>query len=277
MAKLARLGATVQVGAGIGSGIDLADAAYVGYLDPFRRADVAAAFAAAGVSAFSMEMIPRSSVAQKMDALSSQASLAGYVAVIRAAARRLGTRVEAFDTRPVVKEQVQSLGACFVEVDMPSSGQTTDGYATALTEEPLQRQREAMARHCAQADVVITTAQVFGRRAPLIVTGEMLGGMRPGSVVVDLAVESGGKVEGLRLDAETTIDGVHVLGLGSLAGAVPVDASLMYSGHLGSFVEHFWDKGAGAFRVDPADELQRACRITHAGRIVHPALHPPAT
>jgi len=185
-------------------------ALHLGYLDPFGNREGVRALAAAGVSAMSMEMIPRSTIAQKMDALSSQASLGGYVAVLLAAARlpkvlpmmmtpagtitparvfvigagvaglqaiatakRLGARVEAFDTRPVVKEQVQSLGARFVEVDLGETGQTKDGYAKALTEEQLAKQRAAMAKHCAEADVIITTAQVFGRRAPVIVTAEM--------------------------------------------------------------------------------------------------------
>ncbi len=201
---------------------------HVSYLDPFNEPELVRALARQGVSAVSMEMIPRTTLAQKMDALSSQANLGGYVAVILAAdrldrifpmlmtpagtisparvfivgvgvaglqaiatARRLGARVDAFDTRPVVEEQVRSLGAKFVKIDLGETGETAQGYAKALTEEQLRRQREGMARVCAQSDVVITTAQVFGRKAPLIVTTEMVEGMRPGSVVVDMAVESG--------------------------------------------------------------------------------------
>ncbi|MDW8356259.1 MAG: NAD(P)(+) transhydrogenase (Re/Si-specific) subunit alpha, partial [Bryobacterales bacterium] len=186
-------------------------------------------FAARGVSALSMELIPRTTRAQKMDALSSQANLAGYVAVILAAerlnkilpmmmtpagtisparvfvigagvaglqaiatAKRLGAKVEAYDTRPAVEEQVRSLGAKFVKLDLGEIGQTQDGYARALTEEQLRKQREGMRTVCAEADVVITTAQVFGGRAPILVTTDMLDAMKPGSVVVDLAIESGG-------------------------------------------------------------------------------------
>ncbi|MFC2088597.1 NAD(P) transhydrogenase subunit alpha, partial [Calditrichota bacterium] len=182
-------------------------AIHISYLDPFNETELIQSLAQAGISAISMEMIPRTTLAQKMDVLSSQANLAGYKSVIIAAerldkifpmmmtpagtiapvkvfvigagvaglqaiatAKRLGARVEAFDTREVVEEQVQSLGAKFIKVDLGETGQTKDGYAKALTEEQLQKQRDAMAKHCTQADVVITTAQVFGRKAPQIIT-----------------------------------------------------------------------------------------------------------
>ena len=205
----------------------------ISYLDPFNEPKLIAALAKQRISAISMEMIPRSTRAQKMDALSSQASLAGYAAVILAAdnsnkifpmmmtpagtlqpskvfiigagvaglqaiatARRLGAKVDAFDTRPIAKNDVLSLGAKFVEVDLGETGQTAQGYAKALTEEQLKKQRDVMKQYCAQADIVITTAQVFGRKAPVIVTKDMIDAMKPGSVVVDLAVETGGNVEG---------------------------------------------------------------------------------
>lgn len=279
---------------------------HASYLDPFNRLELVEALAARGVSAASVEMIPRTTLAQKMDALSSQANLAGYVAVILAAerldrifpmmmtpagtlsparvfiigvgvaglqaiatAKRLGARVEAFDTRPVVEEQVKSLGAKFVKIDLGETGQTEQGYAKALTEEQLQRQREGMAKVCAQSDVVVTTAQVFGRRAPLIVTADMVRGMKPGSIVVDMAVESGGNVEGSRLDEEVDVGGVRVLGYGNLAGRVPAHASQMYSNNLGNFVEHFWDAEGKTFRLDTGDEILRGCLVTHDGRIVN--------
>jgi len=262
-----------------------------------------------GAIALSVELIPRSTIAQKMDALSSQANLAGYVAVILAAerlpkilpmmmtpagtiaparvlvigagvaglqaiatARRLGARVEAYDTRPVVKEQVQSLGAKFVEIDVGETGQTKDGYAKQLTEEQLARQRAALARHCAEADVVITTAQVFGRRAPQIITAEMLDGMRPGSVVVDLAVETGGNVEGVELDREIERKGVRILGLANLPGRVPVAASQMYAANLANFIEHFWDRKAKMFQWVEEDDILRAMTVTRDGRVVHAAV-----
>lgn len=281
-------------------------ALHVSYLDPFNERELVAALAERGVSAVSMEMIPRTTLAQKMDALSSQANLAGYVAVILAAARldrifpmmmtpagtlsparvfvvgvgvaglqaiatakRLGARVEAFDTRPVVEEQVKSLGAKFVKIDVGETGQTEQGYAKALTEEQLQRQREGMAKVCAHSDVVITTAQVFGRRAPVIITEEMVRGMKPGSVVVDMAVESGGNVEPSRPGEETDVGGVIVMGHTNLPGRVPVHASQMYSSNLGNFVEHFWDRERKAFGLDTDDEILRGCLITHGGRVVN--------
>jgi NAD(P) transhydrogenase subunit alpha len=279
---------------------------HVSYLDPFNERDLVQQLASAGVSAVSLELIPRSTIAQKMDVLSSQANLAGYVAVVLAAqrlprifpmmstpagtiaptrvfiigagvaglqaiatAKRLGAIVEAFDTRPVVEEQVKSLGAKFVKVDLGETGQTKDGYAKALTEEQLQKQREAMARHCAGADVVITTAQVFGRKAPRIVTADMVRGMKPGSLLVDLAIETGGNVEGAQLDQEVEVNGVRILGLSNLPGRVPVHASQMYSSNLGNFVEHFWDKEAKAFRLDREDEIIKGCLVTHGGDIVN--------
>ena len=279
---------------------------HVSYLDPFHETALVQALAAAGASAVSMEMIPRSTVAQKMDALSSQANLAGYVAVILAAdrldrifpmmttpsgtiapakvfvigagvaglqaiatARRLGAAVEAFDTRPVVEEQVKSLGAKFVKVDLGDMGQTAQGYARELTPEQLDRQREAMARSCAQADVVITTAQIFGKKAPLIVTRAMLEAMKPGSLVVDLAVESGGNVDGSRLNEEVLVQGVRVLGHANLPGRVPRVASEMYANNLVNFVGHFWDAEKKSFRLDPQAAILKECLVTHGGAVCH--------
>jgi NAD(P) transhydrogenase subunit alpha len=172
----------------------------------------------------------------------------------------------------VVEEQVRSLGARFVTIDIGETGQTRDGYARALTEEQLARQRAGMARHCAAADVVITTAQVFGRRAPLIVTREMLSGMKPGSLVVDMAAESGGNVEGSRPDGEAVVGGVTVLGHTNLAGRVPVHASQMYAANVASLVEHVWDKAAKAVLLKPDDEIVKGALVTHGGRIVHEAV-----
>ena len=279
---------------------------HVSYLDPFFNRDTVQALAAQQVSAVCMELIPRTTLAQKMDALSSQASLAGYVAVIVAAerihkvfpmmmppagtivaarvfiigagvaglqaiatAKRLGARVEAFDTRPVVEEQVQSLGARFIKIDLGETGQTKDGYAKTLTEEQLQKQRIAMAKHCADADVVITTAQVFGRRAPLIVTEDMVRGMKPGSVLVDLASETGGNVHGTVVDQEVNVNGVTIIGLGNLPGRVANDASLMYSNNVGSLLTHFWNKEDGTFNLDRDDEIIQGCLLTHGGAVLN--------
>ncbi len=279
---------------------------HISYLDPFNEPDLIERLAAAKVSAISIEMIPRLTVTQKMDALSSQANLAGYLAVILAAekldrifpmmitpagtiqparvfvigvgvaglqaiatAKRLGARVEAFDTRPVVEEQVRSLGARFVKVDLGETGQTEQGYAKALTEEQLAAQRAVMAKHCALADVVITTAQVLGRKAPVIVTTEMVRGMRPGSVVVDLAVETGGNVECAEFDKVVEVNGVRVFGYANMPSRAAVPASEMYSNNIGSLVEHLWNKESNGIVIDLANELLRGCLITHAGSVVN--------
>ena len=279
---------------------------HVSYMDPFNEHDLVRALAEAKVSGVSIEMIPRTTIAQKMDALSSQANLGGYVAVILAAerlnqvfpmmmtpsgtispsrvfiigvgvaglqaiatAKRLGARVEAFDTRPVVAEQVQSLGAKFVKIDLGETGQTKDGYATQLTEDQLRMQRDGMAKVCAQSDVVITTAQVFGRKAPVIVNEEMVAGMKPGSIIVDMAVETGGNVAGSVLGEEREVGGVTIIGLANLPGRVPVHASQMYAGNLGNFVEHFWDKEAKTFNLNRDDEIIQGCLIAHGGEIVN--------
>lgn len=281
-------------------------AIHISYLDPFNEKALIDKFAKAGVSAISMEMIPRTTKAQKMDALSSQASIAGYVAVVEAmkqldkifpmmmtpagtiqparvfvigagvaglqaiaTAKRMGAKVEAFDTRPVVEEQVQSLGAKFVKVDLGETGQTKDGYAKALTEEQLKKQRETMARHCAMSDVVITTAKLFGRKAPIIITKDMIKTMKKGSVIVDLAVDTGGNVEGSKLNETVNIDGVYIIGLENYPGQVPVHASQMYSSNLYNFIDEFWDDEAKIFNLDLADEIIKGCLITHNHEIVN--------
>jgi len=277
---------------------------HLSFLDPFNEAALLDEMLKCGITAVSMEMIPRTTVAQKMDALSSQANLAGYVAVVLGAerlgkalpmmmtpagtitparvfvigvgvaglqaiatAKRLGARVDAFDTRPVVEEQVKSLGARFVQVDLGETGQTKDGYATELTREQQQKQREAMAKVCAQSDLVITAAQVFGKTAPLIVTREMISKMKPGSLIVDLAAETGGNVECSEVDKEVDCDGVRVLGLLNLPGRVAVDASRMYSANVGSFVETYWDEKQKKIELDWDDEIIRGCVVTRDGGI----------
>jgi H+-translocating NAD(P) transhydrogenase subunit alpha len=282
---------------------------HISFLDPFNERDLIEQFAAAKVSAISMEMIPRTSIAQKMDALSSQANLAGYLAVVLAAeeldrifpmmttpagtiqparvfvigvgvaglqaiatAKRLGARVEAFDTRPAVEEQVRSLGARFVKVDLGKTEETEQGYAKPLTEEQLAAQREVMAKHCASSDVVITTAQVFGRKAPVIVTTAMVQRMRPGSVVVDLAIETGGNVECAKVDKIVDVNGVRVFGYANMPSRAAIPASEMYSNNIGSLVEHLWNKEQKKLIIDPANELLRGCLITHAGEVVNQAI-----
>ncbi len=279
---------------------------HISFLDPFNEKALVASLAAKGITGISMEMIPRSTRAQKMDALSSQANLAGYVTVILAAsyspkmlpmmmtpagtiqparvfvigagvaglqaiatAKRLGARIEAFDTRPVVAEQVQSLGAKFVQIDLGETGQDAQGYARELTAAQLQLQRDGMKKVIAQSDVVITTAQVFGRPAPRIVTRDMVEAMRPGGVVVDMAVESGGNVEGSVLDAVIEINGVLVVGIGNLPSRVSRNASEMYSSNIVNLLDEFWDKESKSLKLDPADDIIKSCVITRGGAIVN--------
>ncbi len=277
-------------------------AIHISFLDPFREHDLINALAEKSISAISLEMIPRVTRAQKMDVLSSQASLAGYVAVILAAerlpkifplmmtpagtlsparvfiigagvaglqaiatAKRLGARVEAFDTRPAVEEQVLSLGAKFVKVDMGTTGETQGGYAKALSEEQLEKQRAVMAAHCAASDVIITTAQVFGKKAPILITKEMIAQMSSGAVVVDLAVESGGNVEGIIFNEEVVQEnGVRLIGLANLPGRVPRDASAMLSSNITALIEEYWDMEAKRFQFKE-DEILKGCLVTHEG------------
>ena len=281
-------------------------ALYVSFLDPFNEKPLVESIAAQGATAISMEMVPRSTRAQKMDALSSQANLAGYVTVIQASfhlpkimpmmmtpsgtisparvfvigagvaglqaiatAKRLGARVEAFDTRPVVAEQVQSLGAKFVEIDLGDTGQTDQGYAKELTPEQVEMQREGQKAIISQSDVVITTAQLFGRPAPQIVGRDMVESMKPGSVIIDMAVETGGNVEGSVMNEVVEINGVKVVGQGNLPGEVARNASDMYSNNLLNLVMEFWDSEAKTLNLDPEDEIIAACVITREGAVVN--------
>ena len=278
----------------------------ISFLDPFNEKELVEAMASRGVSGISMEMIPRSTRAQKMDALSSQANLAGYVTVIQAAfhcskifpmmmtpagtiapgrvfiigagvaglqaiatAKRLGARVQAFDTRPVVAEQVQSLGAKFLDIDLGEVGQTEQGYAKELSAEQVALQREGQKQVISQSDVLITTAQVFGRPAPQIVGLDMVQAMKPGSVVVDMAVESGGNVEGSVLDQITDIDGVKLIGQGNLPSEVARNASEMYSNNLFNLVSEFWNEEQKVLSLDPEDEIIQSCLITRDGEVIN--------
>jgi NAD(P) transhydrogenase subunit alpha len=276
-----------------------------GFMDPFFNREIIDAMVSAGVTGVCMELIPRTTLAQKMDALSSQANLAGYAAVLMAAnrldsilpmmmtpagtispakvfivgvgvaglqaiatARRLGARVEAFDTRPVVEEQVRSLGAKFVKIDIGETGQTEQGYARELTPEQVAMQQAGMAKVCASSDIVITTAKVFGRKAPRLLTAEMLAGMRPGAVVVDLAAESGGNVDGTRVDEEVILDnGVVMLGWGAPECQVPRHASQVYAANLTALIEHFWNPETKSPDLDRDDEILKGCLLVHRGNI----------
>ena len=282
---------------------------HVSYLDPFNERELIAALAAKDITAVSMEMIPRSTRSQKMDALSSQANLAGYVAVTLTAAhlpsifpmlmtpagtlkpskvfiigagvaglqaiataKRLGARVTAFDTRPVVAEQVQSLGGKFLEIDLGDTGQTADGYAKELTPEQVEIQRQAQKDVIADSDVVITTAQVFGRKPPVLVTSDMVEGMAPGSVIVDMAAETGGNVEGSVPNEVVVVNGVTIVGTANLANEVARDASQMYANNLFNLVEDTWDTDAKTFVLDMENDILPGCVITHGGEVVHPTI-----
>ncbi|RAP34704.1 NAD(P)(+) transhydrogenase (Re/Si-specific) subunit alpha [Candidatus Marinamargulisbacteria bacterium SCGC AAA071-K20] len=281
-------------------------AIHISFLDPFNSKDILDEAAKLGITLISLEMIPRTTRAQKMDVLSSQASLAGYAAVLTGAnrlekvfpmmmtpagtlaptkvfiigagvaglqaiatARRLGARVEAFDTRPVVEEQVQSLGAKFVKVDLGDTGQTKDGYAKQLTEEQLAKQQEVMAKHCAMADLVITTAQVFGRKAPLIINKKMVNSMSKGSVIVDLAVETGGNVEGSETGKDVQINGVTIVGVANMPGEVALHASQMLSANITHLLTEFWNKETKTFDLNLEDEILAGCVMTHNGELVN--------
>lgn len=281
-------------------------AIHISYLDPFNERGLVNAFKEAGITAISMEMIPRTTRSQKMDALSSQANLAGYVMVMLAAthlprifpmmmtpagtlkpanvfvigagvaglqaiatAKRLGAKVTAFDTRPVVAEQVQSLGAKFLEIDLGETGETAGGYAKELTPEQVDMQRQAQKEIIAKSDVVITTAQVFGRKPPVLVTKDMVEGMATGSVIVDMAAETGGNVEGSVPNETVIVSGVTIIGLGNLAGEVARDASQMYSSNLFNLVEDNWEEEKSEFVVDFEDDILPGCIITHGGEVTN--------
>lgn len=290
-------------------------AVHLSFLDPFNESSLLENFATAKVSAVSLEMIPRTTLAQKMDALSSQASLAGYAAVMQAAARvrsalpmmmtpagtimpcrvfvigagvaglqaiatakRLGARIEAFDTRPVVEEQVKSLGAKFVKIDLGDTGQTAGGYAKQLTPEQVAKQQAGMAKICAQADIVITTAKVFGRKAPILLTADMVAGMKAGSVIVDMALETGGNVEGAVPGKDVVTEhGVTILGDTSLENTVATHASQVLAANFAAWITHFWDEESKTLKLDREEEILQGCLITHDGAIVHERFAPKPT
>jgi len=280
-------------------------ALHVSFLDPFNEKELLARMAERKLSTISMEMIPRTTRAQKMDALTSQANLGGYVAVMLGAnrmkkvlpmmstaagtllagkvfvigvgvaglqaiatARRLGARVEAFDTRPVTAEQVRSLGAKFFEIDLGGeTGQTDQGYAKELTPEQLAKQREGMKTACAASDLVITTAQVFGRPAPRILTRDMVEAMKPGSVIVDMAVETGGNVEGSVAGESVEVNGVTIVGETNLPGRVAHHASQVYAMNICGLLEEFWDKETNKLNLNPEDEIIAGCLLTEGGQV----------
>ena len=280
-------------------------AVLISFLAPHRNLDMVRTLAAGKVTSFAMELVPRVTRAQPMDALSSQASIAGYKAVLLAAwrlpkylpllmtaagtikparvvvmgagvaglqaiatAKRLGAVVEVSDVRPVVKEQVESLGGKFIPLPELPSGEGQGGYAREMGEDFLRRQREIVQRHLAAADAVITTALVPGKPAPRLVTAEMVRAMRPGSVIVDLAVEQGGNCELSRADAEVVENGVLILGPSNLPAAMPHDASLLYARNLLALLQLVVDK-EGKVAPDLGDEILAGAVLTHGGKVLH--------
>ena len=275
-------------------------------IQPLTNKDAVRSLAARRTTAFSMDMIPRVTRAQPMDSLSSQSNIAGYKAVLVAAsslpkffpmlttaagtvtparvlvlgagvaglqaiatARRLGAVVEAFDTRPVVKEQVQSLGAKFLEIELGEQGEGTGGYAKELSEEAHKKEQELVGKHVKDADVVITTALVPGRRAPILVTADMVKGMKPGSVVVDLAAEMGGNCE-LTEPGQTVVrEGVTIHGEVNWPSTVAFHASQLYSRNVSALLAHLAKDGALA--LDLEDEITKGALITYQGQVVHAA------
>ncbi|OJF69756.1 NAD(P) transhydrogenase subunit alpha [Alteromonas sp. V450] len=282
----------------------------VGHLDPFFQQPLIESLATKGLTAISVEMIPRSSRAQKMDALSSQASLAGYVMVMQAAnqlpsilpmmmtpsgtikpakvfiigagvaglqaiatAKRLGANVLAYDTRPVVAEQVESLGGKFLKIDIGETGQTKDGYAKELTDEQKAKQQEAQRDAIADSDIVITTAQLFGRKPPVLISKETLALMKPGSVVVDMAATSGGNVEGSVPGETVEINGVKVIGNGYWSQFVAKAATDMYANNIYNLVDEFFDNETKTFGLNLDDDILAGCVITHEGKITNDMLN----
>ena len=282
----------------------------VGHLDPFFQQPLIESLATKGLTAISVEMIPRSSRAQKMDALSSQASLAGYVMIMQAAnqlpsilpmmmtpsgtikpakvfiigagvaglqaiatAKRLGANVLAYDTRPVVAEQVESLGGKFLKIDIGETGQTKDGYAKELTDEQKAKQQEAQRDAIADSDIVITTAQLFGRKPPVLISKETLALMKPGSVVVDMAATSGGNVEGSVPGETVEINGVKVIGNGYWSQFVAKAATDMYANNIYNLVDEFFDNETKTFGLNLDDDILAGCVVTHEGKITNDMLN----
>lgn len=344
--RLVKLGATVQLERGAGAGMSASDEAYgragvelvddsawgqadlvakvqppsreeigrlregamlVSFMLPSGHPDEVRLLAERRITSLAMDLVPRITRAQAMDALSSQATVAGYKAVLLGAthlpklcpllmtaagtiaparavifgagvaglqaiatARRLGCVVEATDIRLAAKEQVESLGARFIDVPGAEDMETAGGYAKEASEDFLRRQREEVAKRVAEADLVITTAQVPGRKAPMLVSDKMLADMRPGSVVVDLAVESGGNVMGSVAGEIVKVHGVTVVGLANLPATVPVHASELYSKNVLALVRLMFTK-EGSFAPNLEDEVLAGCLLTHAGEVVHEA------
>lgn len=282
-----------------------AGTALIGHLLPLTSPELVRKLADGNVTSFSMELVPRITIAQRMDTLSSQATVSGYLAALEGAmrvdkffpmlttaagtippgkvlvigagvaglqaiatSRRLGARVKGFDIRPAAKEQVESLGAQFVGIELEDA-ETKGGYAKEVTEDQQKKEHELLHDLCVEADVVITTAQVPGRKAPVLITQDILADMRPGSVVVDLAAESGGNCEATEPGEIVDVKGVQVVGMVNAPSGLPFHASQMYSKNVAELLLHLYDEEAKQLKVDFEDEITRESCVTHDGKIVN--------
>ncbi len=281
--------------------------AYIGFLAPLTHVDTMVTFARRKITAYAMEFIPRLTRAQSMDALSSMSTVAGYKAVLLATehlgkmfpllmtaagtitpatvlvlgagvaglqaiatAKRLGARVEAFDARPVVREQIHSLGATFIEMELSQDAETAGGYAKEQSAEFLKREQEIIRARLPKADVVISTAQVFGKRAPVLITAEMVRSLRPGSVIVDLAAEQGGNCELTQADQIITHEGITIIGATNLPAMLPIDASQLYARNVVNLFRYLYPITGP--QPDSSDDLVKGACVTRNGEVIHELL-----
>jgi NAD(P) transhydrogenase subunit alpha len=278
----------------------------IGTLLPYAEPDLIKAYAKADISAFSMDLLPRITRAQSMDVLSSQSNLAGYRAVLETAfefkrafpmmmtaagtipparililgagvaglqaiatAKRLGAIVSAFDVRTAAKEQVESLGASFIAVQSDEDGDNKSGYAKEMGEDYKRRQSDLIAQTLKKTDIAITTALIPGKQAPILITKEMIEGMKPGSIILDLAVEMGGNVEGSKLGQNVMINDVKIIGKPNLPSAISQDASTLYGKNLIEFLSLIYNSGTKELNTDLSDEIIKSVLLTHEGKIIH--------
>ena len=277
----------------------------ISFINPNNDAIILSKLAEQNINTISMDMIPHTTLAQKMDAISSQANISGYAAIVFGAqhlktilpmmitpsgtitpartliigagvaglqaiatAKRLGAYVEAFDTRPAAQEQIISLGAKCIKINMPHTDEKKYGYAAQLTDTQLKQQQTAMEKALIQADLIVTTAKVFGKPAPRLITQAMMQCMKPGSVIVDMAVDTGGNVEGSKLNEVVEINHVKIIGIHPLCNLFPMTASEMYANNIYHFINQFWNKTSKCFELNLDNEIIQNCLITHQGKLL---------
>lgn len=279
----------------------------IGVLSPHNNKDLMQQYATKGATSMAIELLPRITKAQSMDVLSSQSNLSGYMSVIKAAneyggafpmmmtaagtvppakllvmgagvaglqviatAKRLGAIVSAFDVRTAAKEQVQSLGASFIEVPVVEEGSTRAGYAKEMSEEYKQKQKQLIHENLKKNDIVITTALIPGRPAPQLISLDMVKDMKPGSVIIDLAAASGGNCEGCKADETVIYNGVKIIGFSNMPSEIATEASKLYSRNLYNLLEYLTNKEFKKVNINLEDEITKSCVITHGGKIIHP-------